>query len=387
MFIDDGMLDDFNNETDMRRGDDNLFHAAQDYQMLAETLRDALLMTKNIFAALIKSVKIGGDMIHFGWEVIFNRGKGIRLDDIFITFNYTETLEKVYGISENQVFHIHGCRETIDELVVGHGEDRLRGFNKKYILAADVLEEGIRNLRKDTDAVVKKHACLWDAILKSSITDIYCFGFSFSNVDLPYISKISSLIGNNETCSWHLNTFSHEDNEYFERVIRECGFTGCVREYDASKMLIPLKRNTNQTFDFFNKEENVRFYYDESNFFGKLYLKESKAGDIDFNIDINKDSVLGGVVTENEEIQIDKEELWEKLGLKKDVKELKFSKQFSEGDFLNTLYRKRLYTLLKFIDDNGFYIHVAQINEFYYSLVDIVDSVMDEDELNDYAYR
>ena len=40
----------------------------------------------------------------------------------FITFNYTSTLQQIYGISEDRVLHIHGRAETYDELIFGHGE-------------------------------------------------------------------------------------------------------------------------------------------------------------------------------------------------------------------------------------------------------------------------
>lgn len=35
-------------------------------------------------------------------------------DPVFITFNYTDTLERVYGFDENHILHIHGCINKID---------------------------------------------------------------------------------------------------------------------------------------------------------------------------------------------------------------------------------------------------------------------------------
>ena len=41
----------------------------------------------------------------------------------YFTFNYTDTLEQLYGIPENQVLHIHG-RATMDEkLIAGHNKE------------------------------------------------------------------------------------------------------------------------------------------------------------------------------------------------------------------------------------------------------------------------
>lgn len=38
----------------------------------------------------------------------------ILLDGVYVTFNYTDTLERVYGIADNHIFHIHGQLSKID---------------------------------------------------------------------------------------------------------------------------------------------------------------------------------------------------------------------------------------------------------------------------------
>ena len=46
-----------------------------------------------------------------------NRDKGLRFskDDIFVTFNYTDTLEELYGVPERRILHIHGSLSDINE--------------------------------------------------------------------------------------------------------------------------------------------------------------------------------------------------------------------------------------------------------------------------------
>ena len=38
----------------------------------------------------------------------------------FLTFNYTSTLQSVYGVDDKNVFHIHGRSDKSDELIFGH---------------------------------------------------------------------------------------------------------------------------------------------------------------------------------------------------------------------------------------------------------------------------
>lgn len=40
---------------------------------------------------------------------------------IFLTFNYTKTLEDIYEIDAKRVYHIHGVIDDKDSMVVGHG--------------------------------------------------------------------------------------------------------------------------------------------------------------------------------------------------------------------------------------------------------------------------
>lgn len=86
----------------------------------------------------------------------------------------------------------------------------------------------------------------------------------------------------------------------------------------------------------------------------------------------------------NEELVIrliDKDALWTRPGLSYQVHELKFSKQFSEGDFLDMIAKKRVLDFFQWLDEQRYYIHVANINIFYYGIVDIIDSIIEWDDL------
>ena len=384
MFIDDGIYNEDYSLSENRR-DKQMFYAERDYQMYAEALRDASVMIKELFRKWINTVSIDGGKIAFGWDYICNKGDGIRPDDIFVSFNYTETLEKIYGIPESQVYHIHGYRKKSGELIVGHGDDESRNFNTEHIIAADLLEEAIRNLRKDTDAVIRNNGDLWQKIRDTDISEVYSFGFSFNAVDLPYINRIAWVLSAHRDVVWRLNVRDHgEKNDRNRQVIRNCGFVGTFDEYDASKRLIHIDSIVPAVMDEFDRDEKLSFYYDESNFCGKFYHRE-KDGIYEFNTDMDKDFILAGIVTDNPDIAIDRKDLLKRLGLQDTVAEIKFSKQFSEGDFLSTIHRMRSCKLLEFVDENGFYIHIAQVNVFYYAVVDIIDSILDITELEEYA--
>jgi hypothetical protein len=66
----------------------------------------------------------------------------LRRNARHLTFNYTDTLQRVYGIPEENVVHIHGAAMRIDEqLTLGHGWQRA---------PADSFNHGIDPLEADT---------------------------------------------------------------------------------------------------------------------------------------------------------------------------------------------------------------------------------------------
>ena len=131
-----------------------------------------------------------------------------------------------------------------------------------------------------------------------------------------------------------------------------------------------------------NSEDKFYFFYDETNNCRKFWIKSTEQSGI-FNTNIYEDFVLGGVVYEGDKLQIDFEDLRDLLGLQKNVKEIKFKAQFSESTFLECMKKKRVTTLLQWIEENNLYIHYFHVNNLYYALVEIVDSIITMEELDD----
>ncbi len=133
-----------------------------------------------------------------------------------------------------------------------------------------------------------------------------------------------------------------------------------------------------------NNKKKYVFYYDESNNCRKFWVDESKGK---FNTDYLTDFVLAGVVREEKDmIDISLESFRKPLKLQGNVKEIKFKTLFSKGEFLNCIKEKRLYEILNWIDESPFYIHYINVNNLYYTLVEIFDSIVSPDELSEFEY-
>lgn len=137
--------------------------------------------------------------------------KDIQDDDIFIIFNYTNTLEEILGVKneDSRFYHIHGRADNPDSIVVGHNcKDKLTFTNLDN--QEDYINEMYASLYKNPEKVITDNAELWNKISKLDKVDIYEYGWSCSDVDIDYIEKIVEClnpIGNNKDIHLYLNDF------------------------------------------------------------------------------------------------------------------------------------------------------------------------------------
>lgn len=143
--------------------------------------------------------------------------------DLFLTFNYTETLERCYGIQEENVCHIHGKQGH--EVLFGHGayKDYTDEYMRHYIGAENTLDDLDRFLRKDTNIALKENDGFFKKI-DQSIEEIYTIGFSFGDVDLVYIREICKKIS--DKVVWYLNDYEPSKLPIYKNKIKQCGFRG-----------------------------------------------------------------------------------------------------------------------------------------------------------------
>jgi hypothetical protein len=128
----------------------------------------------------------------------------IDLSARFITFNYTETLQRLYSVPEAQVWHIHGAAAGDGGLVLGHGwrpkpaetySARLdpERDDTRVLEGAQIIDRYFKNTFKPTERIIAENASRFAAI--ADVDDIRVLGHSLSDVDLPYLRKIAASVG------------------------------------------------------------------------------------------------------------------------------------------------------------------------------------------------
>ena len=166
---------------------------------------DYIEWLKSAFTEWIQSISL--EKVHRKYDILVK-------DSLFVTFNYTLTLENVYHIPAYQILHIHGMAVgEFPKLVVGHN---MPDTEVDYIFSSenDFEEEAckevatlIKSWHKDTAGIIANYEGIFSQL--SNVKDVYVLGHSMSEVDLPYFEKIKQNLP--LSAKWHISVFGEVD--------------------------------------------------------------------------------------------------------------------------------------------------------------------------------
>lgn len=202
--------------------------------------QDAQIEVKNQLYGLYSDIR---ECFH-EWILQLNpplESKKVKLiiqESIFLNFNYTKTLENYYDISRSNILHIHGCIDEDEDFVLGHGksyeeldslntedlpdspddlnEQELAQFYEEQAnsaalheqLARDAAIGGVASQRKPVDELIKKHEGFFNSL--RDITHIHVYGMSLSEVDIPYLEHILSIV---KSVKWEFSDYKGYNSE------------------------------------------------------------------------------------------------------------------------------------------------------------------------------
>ena len=168
----------------------------------------------------------------------------VDISSLFLTFNYTNTLEKLYNVDPKNIIYIHNSVYGNDDIILGHGIDP-SNFEEKKLLPPDDLnddelarwndehddydysyDEGKKTLMqyfkdtyKPTKDIIERHHYFFKSI--SDIREVFVLGHSISKVDLPYfIEVIKSL---KQDCKWFVSYYSASERDKHLNTLKSLG--------------------------------------------------------------------------------------------------------------------------------------------------------------------
>lgn len=144
----------------------------------------------------------------------------------YLTFNYTETLEMIYGIPESNILHIHGSRILDKEYIIGH--NNFRNPNDAYKDESQMLYlqdtwskiiEWMNGLVKDSTSIIRQNKDFFDSL--SDIEQIVVYGHSFFEVDWSYMEEIVKHVG--VVKPWAISYYCPKDLERINGFVKKMG--------------------------------------------------------------------------------------------------------------------------------------------------------------------
>lgn len=134
-------------------------------------------------------------------------------DGNFLTFNYTNTLECVYGIPKSQIRHIHGdASNKDDELIVGHNNKftDFKDYPDDFYDRNDYQRKiaGVINgLYKDTHSIIMKNKDFFDSLY--DVDKVVVYGHSLEEIDKPYFDEVQRRVKPDAT--WWMSKYEIDE--------------------------------------------------------------------------------------------------------------------------------------------------------------------------------
>lgn len=134
----------------------------------------------------------------------------------FLNFNYTPSLERLYGVPSGNIVYVHGSAvQPNEDIILGHGWHHTpEDFLNRHVdpEAADVrVMEGNRIIDdyfsmtfKPTEEIIARNRPFWASC--ASASEIFVLGHSLAPVDQPYFCEIIGALAR-RPASWTVSTY------------------------------------------------------------------------------------------------------------------------------------------------------------------------------------
>ncbi|GAT61677.1 bacteriophage abortive infection AbiH family protein [Paludibacter jiangxiensis] len=145
-------------------------------------------------------------------------------DSLFISFNYTNTLERHFHIHPDQINYIHGsAQEENCNLIFGHDMNKA---NINYDVDDNqegqgrlVVQSFLKHTRKPVEKIIAQNQDFWSKLY--SLNEVIIIGHSLSPVDAPYFKTIANHVPNK--CLWKVSYYNKTDIKHHTSRLIKCG--------------------------------------------------------------------------------------------------------------------------------------------------------------------
>ncbi|MBU3660375.1 MAG: hypothetical protein FGM14_10920 [Flavobacteriales bacterium] len=152
---------------------------------------------------------------------------------LYLTFNYTDILERNYKISPSKIIYIHN--KAINEsstLILGHSRqptpdnsfDNEVDWEDQDVRVSEgnrILDNYFEETYKNTDTIIKEKQSFFGQL--SNIEEVFVLGHSISPVDIKYFQTVFNTVSKNAT--WTVSYYSDDQKDKLTETLISIGVT------------------------------------------------------------------------------------------------------------------------------------------------------------------
>lgn len=152
----------------------------------------------------------------------------------YISFNYTNTLEELYGIEKDNICYIHGDASVESDLVLGHKndsyypewDDNNQDEDVRLLNAGRFMESFRKKTLKPVEAIIENNSQFKSMVCELKYSKIYILGLSYNDIDAAYLKYIAS----NQKSKWVFTYYADKEINDIMACAKKLG----VNDYDIT---------------------------------------------------------------------------------------------------------------------------------------------------------
>lgn len=160
---------------------------------------------------------------------------------IFINFNYTDTLERLYKVAQDKILYIHNKAIDLNStLILGHSRNPQNAQTLEELYNDEdtdprvaegnkILDNYFVDTYKSTEKIITENTHFFDNL--EELETIYIFGHSLSVVDRPYFQEIVKRIDKDKVV-WKVSFHNKKDLIGFREFFKTLDISSKLVEYD-----------------------------------------------------------------------------------------------------------------------------------------------------------
>ena len=162
-----------------------------------------------------------------------NKSIEIEKEAFFLNFNYTFTLEEIYKIPSELIYHIHGdIKNNLDSLIFGHNKElngipefSKNGYSNRTLFtdSENMAKYPFYAFQKPVNEIIYKNKNYFKSI--KNVNEIIVLGHSLNSIDIPYFIEIMKYVKNNAI--WKVSFYNEEEKKSHQTTLEKIGIEKC----------------------------------------------------------------------------------------------------------------------------------------------------------------